>query len=138
MKKLIFILLLLSCVGFAQRQFIRVNPFTSGSDTCANTTSQDTLDWQIGVNGVTPDTWNAVTNYITAAEKAAGTENQISLSDETGWKWAEYLWVRIRSEDDTITSNSVKIGHLYGSVTAFVQPDTSSGKSFYTVIIGGN
>ncbi len=134
--KLIFLIMFLPLFVFGQ--FINENPMTSGSDTCASTTSQDTLDWQIWKGGIGADTWNAVTNYITGAEKAAGTEQQISLADESGWHWGEMLKVRIRSEADTITSNAVKIGHTNGAITVFVEPDTSSTKCFYKVRIGGN
>lgn len=125
--------------SFSLAQSFRKPLFKAGADTCANTTSQDSLDWRIWASGGSATAWTTLTDYITGAEKAAGTTVAYPLANESTWTWADFVQLRIRSQADTITSDVFNIGLLRGAVTVFVTPDTSSTKTYYGGSkIGGN
>ena len=135
-------LLILPMFLFSQNRYISTDLFTAGSDTITSTTSQDTVDWRGWASGSGVGAWIPITDYITGAEKAAGTTLKYALSGETDWTWLEFLQIQIRGTGtkNTATSKTFPVGGLNGAVTLFITPDTTVGAfTLYTGSkIGGN
>lgn len=129
--KIIYLILLLCGLSFGQSFSQRL--FTATEDTLTSTTSQDTLDWRVRADGTSAPAWIPVTDYITAAEKAAGTTLVYVLAGETGWTHGDILDLRIRGTGakNSVTANGVRISGFNGAVTAFITPDTSASVTYY-------
>ena len=127
MKSVIITLLfLLPALLFAQNRPIQQKVFTATLDTIANYSAQDTVDVRLGISGAGDQAWHILTNYISSAEKAAGTVQTYILANESWWTYAQTLYVRIRSTGDSITSNGIYVGNTSGAVTLQVFPDTTN------------
>ena len=127
-------LLILPMFLFSQNRSFSSSLFTATSDSITNTTSQDTVDWVVWPSGGSLPAYTAITDYITAAEKAAGVSLIYAISSETGWTHGDYLKLRIRGTGtkNSITSKTFAISSLNGAITAFIVPDTTTGVTAYT------
>ena len=128
MKTVIITLLflLLPVFLFAQNRPIQQKVFTATSDTIDNYSAQDTVDVKLGISGAGDQAWHILTDYISSAEKAAGTVHTFILANESWWTYAQTLYVRIRSTSDSITSSGIYIGNTSGAITLQVFPDTTN------------
>lgn len=144
MTKYIALLLMLAVPLFAQQRLSAV-PFVTGNDTIANIDKQDTLYFQLSWSGLNwPGEWQQATicmqdtAFVTVEDKAAEVTKVFDLSGETKWAWAPIMRLRILSDADTLISNAVSLADLnLGTVSVFVQPDTSGTNTIYKVRVGG-
>lgn len=133
MKTILLLLLPILLIGQSSHAYKSWSTTLTG-----NSARPDTVEYRLNIGGVSQTSWTIVTDYITAAEKTAGTAQFISFADLTPWYWAEFLEIRIISQNATVAyMPAVYIGGSAGSVSASIVPGVVSGNTTYQVIAGG-
>lgn len=137
MKWIIF--LLLPLFAMAQGRPQTASLFASGQDTILDTGASDTVQYQLIIKGV-PSGYYTTSSIITTAEKVAETNEVVSLADDSNWKWAEFVQLKILNGSKSIESSMFYVGDKAGAVTAIIVPDSVNADTLlYTgSVIGGN
>ena len=134
MKRLIFLLVFLPALLFAQAGVTRQLFKATTNDTIASITVADSVYMRITSNGPWKQLTQVVndTAYVTVYNKTTESDVIFMLSSEDFWTYANSVQFKIQATGtDTITSDWIGTSGLRGACTLVIRPDTSGTNTDY-------